>query len=254
MAMTTPIALQLYTLREATARDFAGTLEKVAATGYLGVETTGFAGTTVPAAAQLFKDLGLTVCAAHLPLPLGENQTKVLETMQALGCHRLVCASQPRQEFQTVDGIQRVCDTLNAASAVAQAHGLRLGYHNHWWEFQTVAGRLAHARLRDGLAPEVFFEIDTYWTQTAGVDAARVLHELGPRAALLHLKDGPAVQGQPMLALGEGVMDIPGLLQASAGQAEWLIVELDECATDMLLAVQRSYHYLIGKGLGRGKN
>ena len=252
--MTTPIALQLYTLRADTARDFAGTLAQVAATGYLGVETASFAGATVPAAAHLFKELGLTVCAAHLPLPLGENQSQVLETMAALDCRNLVCASQPRQEFQTVDGIQRVCDTLNAASAVAQAHGLRLGYHNHWWEFQTVAGRLAHARLRDGLAPAVFFEIDTYWTQTAGVDPAQVLYELGPRAALLHLKDGPAVPGQPMLALGEGVMDIPALLQANAGQAEWLIVELDECATDMLVAVQRSYHYLVGNRLGQGKN
>ena len=60
-----------------------------------------------------------------------------------------------------------------------------------------------------------------------------------------------AVRGQPMQALGQGVMDIPALLAASAGQAEWLIVELDECATDMLTAVQVSYQYLIEHGLGR---
>jgi len=162
--MTTPIALQLYSLREATARDYAGTVRQVAAMGYAGVETANFAGTTIPAAAQLFKDLGLTVCSTHLPLPLGDRQAEVLETMQAFDCRRLVCASQPRQEFETVAGIQRVCDTLNAASAVAQAHGLSLGYHNHWWEFQMVEGRLAHERLRDGLSPEVFFEVDTYWT------------------------------------------------------------------------------------------
>ncbi len=252
--MTSPIALQLYTLRDATARDYAGTVKQVAAMGYAGVETASFAGTTVPAAAQLFKELGLTVCSAHLPLPLGERQAEVLETMQAFDCRRLICASQPRQEFETVEGIQRVCDTLNAASAVAQAHGLSLGYHNHWWEFQMVDGRLAHERLRECLAHEVFFEVDTYWTQTAGVDAAAVLAELGPRAPLLHLKDGPAVQGQAMLALGEGVMDIPALLQASASHAEWLIVELDNCDTDMVEAVQRSYQYLARHGLGRGKN
>ncbi len=246
--MTTPIALQLYSLREATARDFAGTLEQVAAMGYAGVETARFEGTTMPAAAKLFKDLGLTVCAGHLPLPLGERQAEVLDTMEAFDCHRLVCASQPRQEFETVDGIQRVCDTLNAASVVAQAHGLSLGYHNHWWEYQMVDGRLAHDRLRDGLSHEVFFEIDTYWTQTAGVDAAGVLKQLGPRAPLLHLKDGPAVQGKAMVALGEGVMDIPALLQASAGHAQWLIVELDNCDTDMTEAVRRSYQYLVRLG------
>ena len=252
--MTPPIALQLYSLREATARDFAGTLKQVADMGYAGVETAGFAGTTVPAAAQLFKDLGLTVCAAHLPLPLGEHQAEVLETMQTLDCRQLVCASQPRQEFATVDGIQRVCATLNAASAVARAHGLRLSYHNHWFEFQMVEGRPAYDRLREGLSPDVYFEVDTYWAQTAGVDAAAVLRQLGTRAPLLHIKDGPAVQGQAMLALGEGVMDIPALLQASAGHAQWLIVELDNCDTDMTEAVRRSYQYLVQNGLGRGIN
>jgi sugar phosphate isomerase/epimerase len=252
--MTPPIALQLYTLRQDTARDFGGTLEKVAALGYAGVEAAGFAGTTPQAAAQIFKDLGLTVCAAHVPLPVGERKAEALETMQALGCRRLVCAWQPPERFATVDGIQGVCETLNEASAVAQANGLSLGYHNHWFEFLPVEGRLAHERLRDCLAGEVFFEIDTYWAQTAGADPAAVLRDLGPRAPLLHLKDGPAVRGQPMTALGEGVMDIPALLQASAGQAEWLIVELDECATDMFEAVRRSYQYLVEKGLGRGQS
>src|SRR5260370_36293662 len=236
--MPTPFPLNMYTLREATALNYAGPVKQVAAMGYGGVKTANFAGTTVPAAAQLFKELGLTVCSAHLPLPLGERQAEVLETMQAFDCRRLICASQPRQEFETVEGIQRVCDTLNAASAVAQAHGLSLGYHNHWWEFQMVDGRLAHERLRECLSPEVFFEVDTYWTQTAGVDAAAVLTQLGPRAPLLHLKDGPAVQDQAMLALGAGVMDIPALLRASAGNAEWLIVELDNCDTDMIEAGQ----------------
>jgi sugar phosphate isomerase/epimerase len=36
--MSIPIALQLYTLREETQKDFTGTLEKVAEIGYEGVE------------------------------------------------------------------------------------------------------------------------------------------------------------------------------------------------------------------------
>jgi sugar phosphate isomerase/epimerase len=242
--MTAPIALQLYSLRDETARDYAGTVRQVAEMGYAGVETAGFAGTTIPAAAQLFKDLGLTVCSTHLPLPLGERQAEVIETMHAFNCRRLVCASQPRDEWAKADGIGRIADTLNAASAVAQANGLSLGYHNHWWEFQRVEGRLAHDRLRDNLSPDVFFEIDTYWTQTAGVDAAAVVKALGPRAPLLHMKDGPAVQNKAMVALGEGVMDLPAILKASAGNAEWLIVELDSCDTDMTEAVRKSYDYL----------
>ena len=37
-----PVALQLYTLREELEKDFTGTLEKVAALGYQGVEFAGF--------------------------------------------------------------------------------------------------------------------------------------------------------------------------------------------------------------------
>jgi sugar phosphate isomerase/epimerase len=249
--MTTPIALQLYTLRDELARDFDSMIRKIADIGYTGVETASFAGTNVKSAAATFKELGLTVCGAHLPLPVGERQTEVLETMEALDCRRLICAWLPPENFQTAAGIHQVCDRLNEASAVARAHGLTLGYHNHDFEFKPVGDRLAHEILRDCLSPEVFFELDTYWVQTAGADPAAVLRELGPRVSLVHIKDGPAVRGQPMQALGEGVIDIPSLVEASAGSAEWLIVELDECATDMFEAVQRSYNYLAKIGTGR---
>ena len=70
--MTQPIALQLYTVRDQLARDFEGTIRRVAEIGYAGVETAHFPEGVSPAAAKAqFVELGLTVCAAHAPLPLG---------------------------------------------------------------------------------------------------------------------------------------------------------------------------------------
>jgi sugar phosphate isomerase/epimerase len=251
--MPAPIALGLYTVRADLERDFAGTLQTVAALGYLGVETAGFPGSTPQAAARLFQDLGLAVCAAHSPLPVGERQNEVLDTLAALGCRRLVCPWQPPELFQSRDGLRQVCDTLTEANAVAKAHGLSLGYHNHWFEFGLVDGQPAYQHLQACLPPEVFFEVDTYWALVGGLDPAAVVAALGPRAPLLHIKDGPGVRGQPMLALGEGVMDLPALLAAAGDNPEWLVVELDEYAGTMLDAVQRSYDYLAGNGLGRGR-
>lgn len=250
--MAAPIALQLYTLREAMAKDFAGTIKKVADIGYVGVETAGFPGTTPQEASKLFKDLGLTVSSAHSRLPLGEHQNEVLETMAALDCKYLVSPNVGTDYFKSIKGIQQARDLLNEANAVAAAHGLSLGLHNHWWEFEPVEGQYPYEVLVEGLDPAVFFEIDTYWTKVAGVDPVQVIKKLGARAPLLHIKDGPGVQKEPQVAVGEGIMDIRAIIEAGSGNTEWLVVELDQCATDMVEAVEKSYTYLVGNGLARG--
>ncbi len=251
--MTAPIALQLYSLRELLNADYATGIRKVAAIGYAGVETAGFPGTTPQAAARLFDELGLTVCSAHSPLPLGDQQAEVLDTMAALGCTRLVCPWKPQELFASIDGIRQVCDELNEANIVARAHGLTLSYHNHWAECAQVDGRRAYEIMLDQLAPDILFEVDTYWAKTAGVDPITWVRELGLRAPLLHIKDGPCIMDAPMTAVGDGVQDVPGIVAAGAGATEWLIVELDRCATDMLEAVTQSYRYMVGKGLAHGK-
>jgi hypothetical protein len=72
--MTTPIALQLYTLRDLLAQDFEGTMRKVSAMGYVGVETANMFGGSPASAARLFRELGLTVSGAHSALPLGDQK------------------------------------------------------------------------------------------------------------------------------------------------------------------------------------
>ncbi|MCK5328239.1 MAG: sugar phosphate isomerase/epimerase, partial [Candidatus Latescibacteria bacterium] len=79
-----------------------------------------------------------------------------------------------------------------------------------------------------------------------------VVRELGVRAPLLHIKDGPCTKEAPMTAVGEGVVDFRSIVEAAGETAEWMIVELDRCATDMMEAVATSYTYLIEEGLARG--
>ena len=251
--MTAPIALQLYSVRDALAADFDGTLDKVAAMGYAGVEVGAETANRLPGSAQRLKDLGLTVCGIHTRLPLAGAAFDVLAAAEAFNARHVVCAVLATQLFESREGIQRAAALLNEASAEAQARGFKLSYHNHWWEFLPLEGRPAHDWLREAVAPEVLFELDVYWAQTGGVDPAAVVRQVGARAPLLHLKDGPAQRDAPMTALGDGVVDIPAVVAAGAGTAEWLIVELDECATDMLTAVERSYQYVVAKGLGHGQ-
>jgi sugar phosphate isomerase/epimerase len=250
--MTTPIALQLYTVRDLLAQDFEGTIRKISDLGYMGLETANMFGVSPASAAKLFDELGLTVMGAHSPLPLGDEKQEVIDTLSALRCKRLIVAWQPPEKYKSLDGIKSICDTLNEGAAVAKAHGLQVGYHNHWFEYERVENHLPVDVMLEHLDPDIFFEVDVYWVQTAGQDPLQVVRRLGVRAPLLHVKDGPCQLEAPMTALGEGVVDIPGVVAAGAGSTEWLVVELDHCATDIMEAVGKSYQYLIGRGLARG--
>lgn len=250
--MPAPVALQLYTLREAMAKDFDGTVRKVAEIGYAGVEPAGFPGTTPEKAARLFKDLGLEVTSAHLPLPVGEKKQEALDAALALGIKRMV-SGLGRDQYQTLDQIKASCDKFNQAAAAAAENGMTFGIHNHWWEYMKVDGKYIYQEMLKHLKPEVFFQVDAYWVQTAGPDPAAVLRELGARVPLVHLKDGPCVKEEPMQALGEGITDFKSLIEAGGSHVEWWIVELDRCATDMMEAVVKSYNYLVEKGFARGK-
>jgi len=250
--MTVPIALQLYSVREALAEDFVRVITRVSDIGYVGVEPIfNLPGTTTTEAARLFKELGFEVPSSHVPLPVGKDKNRVLDFMAVMGCQRIVSGKGP-ESFETMSLIEQSCALFNEAHSVATENGLKFGIHNHWWEFLQVEGRYVYQVMLEHLDPAIFFEVDTYWIKAAGVDPVQVVREFGPRAPLLHIKDGPAIRDAPQLAIGDGVMDVPGIIQAAEGAAEWLIVELDHCATDMMEAVERSYQYLVGGGLARG--
>ena len=249
--MTKPIALQLYSVRDALSADFEGTLRRVADIGFVGVEFAGNYGGTAEHAASVCRDLGLQISSAHFGLPSASNST--LADAAALGLQRIVCPWMPPDRFKTLESVRAVCDEINAGVDPAVQAGLQLGYHNHDAEFGRLEdGSLVFDHMLQFLRPEVFFEIDIYWVKYAGEDPASVLASLGSRAPLVHVKDGSGEAGSMMLAAGEGIVDIPAAVNAASG-ADWLIVELDNCATDMFEAIEKSAHYLIDKGLGHGR-
>jgi len=254
--MSAPLALQLYSLREAiAAQGFETMVKQVAEMGYTGVETAGFPGTTAEAAGKLFKELGLAVPSAHIPMPLGDQKNMVLETMEAIGAKQITSASIGREPYQSIDGIKKAAERFNEANAVAQAHGYTFAIHNHSVEFQEVEGRNAHEVLLEYVDDSVLFQLDTYWIQVAGIEAVAMIKKFAGRAPTLHIKDGPCTHEDPMVALGQGSMDIPALVTAGGSHTEWVIVELDRVAPEvnMVEAVKQSADYMLSKGLAHGR-
>jgi sugar phosphate isomerase/epimerase len=150
-----------------------------------------------------------------------------------------------------VDSVLRVCKQLNEANRLVQEQGVIFGYHNHDFEFTPVGGRTAFEIMIAELDPSIILEVDTYWVQFAGHDPGELVRRLGPRSPLLHIKDGSADRSkreEPMVALGEGAVDIEAIIRAAGQNGQYLIVELDRCATDMMTAIDRSYQFLSDEG------
>ncbi len=252
--MRAPISVQLYSLRKEAAADFPAVIERLGRIGFAGVEPAGVHDLSPAEFRRLVEGAGMVVSSSHSPTPVGDEANRILDAQEELGCNALVVPMLAPERFAGSDAVKAAAAELNAALENVNARGLRLGYHNHWWEFEVLAdGRTAHELLFDELAPEIFAEVDIYWARVGGRDPARVISDLGARARLLHVKDGPADDVRaPMTAVGEGTIDVKAALGAATA-AEWHIVELDRCDGDMFEAIERSYGFLVGAELSRGR-
>ena len=242
--------VQLYTLRDA-GDDLLTIVPKLGAMGYEGVELYGgqLTGLDPAEVLDVLGEAGMVVSSAHVGLgPDGTIDEAELDRLQAVGVDTVISAMIP--ELTEPGAIAATAEVFGTAAAQAGRRDLTLGCHNHFWEMKPLDdGRPALLHLYEQLDPAVVAEVDVYWAQVGGADAAALVAELGDRVRFLHVKDGPADDpGAPMVAVGAGVVDIPAILQANPA-VEWHLVELDQCATDMYEAVAESRKYLATLGL-----
>src|SRR5580693_9752851 len=232
MLISSPPALQLYTLREQlqTAGREA-VLQRVADFGYGAVEPYDVLTDPERLRADL-DEAGLAVCSVHARILDGEGEA-MLRGAQALGAGTVIVPWADPVRFSDSEAIAVLAGELNEASAKLADLGLRLGYHNHDFELSSiVGGRPALELLADALDPAVILEVDTYWAAVGGQDVPALLRRLGDRARYLHVKDGPVIDRDDfMTALGTGRMPLAEILTASPS-VRWHVVELDRCATD----------------------
>jgi sugar phosphate isomerase/epimerase len=246
-----PISIQLYTLREAAAKDFPTVLKQVADIGYVGVEFAGLNGMQPKEVKKIVDDLGLQVSSAHMGLPTRDTVSQIVDECKTLGIPRCITGFGP-DDMKTVDGCKALAAKLQTGADLLKGTGIAMGMHNHNHEFHKVDGQYPEDIILNN-APDVFAELDVYWVQVGGADPAETVARLKHRAPVLHIKDGPVSPASPMSAVGEGKVDIPAVVKAADPNIlEWLIVEIDACPGDMLDAVKRSYKYLVGNGLAKG--
>jgi sugar phosphate isomerase/epimerase len=250
------LSMQLYTVRNEIARDLQGTLRRLAEIGFTHVETAFWPeGVSHREGAGYLRDAGLAVSSIHAELPENGDRNTLLELTEIYGSNKVIWHGWPEDpRYSSYDGTMELVSVYNDVSDFARENGLEFGLHNHWWEFQNRAGnRIPYQILADELHEDVFFQVDIYWVKVAGLDPAAVIRELGSRVKMLHVKDGPANPDdisatephEPMTAVGNGTLDIPSVMEAASGYAEWLVIEMDEVDGDVFTKLQDSFNYLI---------
>jgi sugar phosphate isomerase/epimerase len=242
---TDQIALQLYTVRDLAADDLPGTLRTVAAAGYHSVEIAALADTPASQLARLLDEAGLRPIAEHVDIEqLRSDPIGIADRMEALNCPRVIVPWLPEDNRRTADDVRGFASEINGLGRQLAERGIRLGYHNHAFEFGPLDGTTVWDVLLAELATEIELELDVFWTAVGGRDPVATIRSAGPRLRLLHMKDrGPGAEPRD-LPVGDGILDFPGVVRAGreAG-VDWYVAEQDE-PRDPLANVATSYRYL----------
>lgn len=241
------IALQLYTLRDALAKDFEETLKAVAKAGYSGVEFAGFHKLSAGEISPLLKEYGLTALSAHMGYrELEGNIDLWCENARLFDMRKLTVPGVEHDILRT--DIGRFTDVLNTVSERLADRGIELSFHNHSIEFSE--GYIYKIMER---CPDLKMELDTYWAKFAGTDPIEVMDKYRDRVSLIHIKDmldkSNITEATANPNILEGCMDIKGILK-KAGHIglDWAIVEMDITVGDPVQAAVKSRKNLAGIG------
>ena len=191
--MLKPLAVQLYSLRQYSEKDFASVIKGVAEIGYLGVEPAGFYDIRPSTFRKVLEDNGLEMVSSHTPWAHENNLGECMDMADSLGLKRIVCGYGP-DDFKDLDAVKRTAEKTNKICEVLNANGFEVFQHNHYWEFDRIDGRIAYEIYAE-MVPAVKFQIDCFWSTNRGVeDPVAMLKKFADRTILLHMKDGVCKQ------------------------------------------------------------
>jgi sugar phosphate isomerase/epimerase len=236
---TERISIQLYTLRDQLAIDFEGTLAELAEIGYRRVEHAGFVGRTATQFKAALDAAGLWASSGHVGVPQPFDAAAWSASLQdalTLRSRYIVhpffginfATGEVVRDRQTWAAFAR---DLNRAGRMAREVGLRLGYHNHNWEFFRLTddpSRTAYdVLIEDTDRRYVHFELDLFWVTRGARDPVDLLRRLGSRVRQFHVKD--INQDGSFADPGQGLIDFPRIFRTH--EAEEYIVERDDAGS-----------------------
>ena len=272
------VGLQLYSVRDALAEDFEGTLQAVKDMGYDYVEFAGFFDKSAEEVKEILDRIGLTPISVHQGDQLFvEKGQEAIDYLKTIGFKYCAIPWFPAQNLKGGETWEDTKKRFKAYSDALKAAGIKLLYHNHDFEFKKVDGKYKIDYIYDELGLDVIApEFDTCWVHYSGENPCKYIEKYSGNVEVLHLKDfvceklggGPVYDlidkngeaqkpkdkesvGFKFTPVGYGLQNFPAILEAAekAG-TEYIIVEQDRSEDrPPLEAVKMSREYL--KSIGQ---
>lgn len=241
------VGVQLYSFRDAMAKDAKGTLKRIADLGFKQIESARsdkghYYGLSASEMKKVCADLGMNLRSGHVALD--ENFDKTLNEAVASGQEYLICSSMP-SKGQTVDNYKKVADKFNKAGEQAQKVGVKFGYHNHGYEFDSVNGQVLYDVLLENTDPKfVYMELDLGWVIMAGKDPLDYFNKYSGRFQLWHLKDMD-LSKKHSVEFGKGGLDIESMIKHSKQSGlKYMFIEQEEYADNPFDSMKHNMKFL----------
>lgn len=243
-----PIAVQMYTLRDAGSLDQQ--LKIVHDAGVHAVEMVGTQNVSAVELKQLLDRYSIKAISSHVQLAdLRNDLDGVVAFNRSIGNTTLVVPYLDEKDRPTdAAGWTTLGQELGRIAKQARASGMHLAYHNHDFELVDFDGRTGLELLFAAAGPDLQTELDLAWVARAGYDPVTMLGKFRGRLFAVHAKDN-APEGQAedeggFAAVGQGVLDWSAILPAAAGAGvQWYIVEHDQ-PRDPAKVIQTAAAYL----------
>ena len=255
------LGLQLYTIRDAIAKDVRTTMKQIAGYGYEEVETYGFNkgywGLESKVAKQILDENNLTTSSGHYDLDkyLLNNATEddmkryVDECIE--GAHALkqdyIVWPWLHPSLRSIEKFKLVAATLNKTGEQIKKGGLQLCYHNHDFEFIEQDEQMGYdIILNETDASLVKLQMDLYWiTYASKLKPHEWFIKQPGRYVSWHLKDMDKAT-RDYEVMGEGSIDFTTIMPDTklAGVKHVFVEQGGNFKPDALSCVARSARYV----------
>jgi sugar phosphate isomerase/epimerase len=194
------IGLQLYTIRDAMAKDVPGSLKKISDIGIKNLELASYAngkfyGYEPTEFKKLVNGLGMEIISSHTQVEaLGitlDNAKKMAEDHAKIGVKYCIQPWVVEEARTTLDSYKKMAAEWNKVGGIMKEHKIQFGYHNHNFEFDKVEGKIPYydvfmVELDKDL---VTMELDLFWATKAGQNPVDMFKKYPGRFQLFHMKD-----------------------------------------------------------------